>query len=213
MKQVLFATSNQTKAKRFRKGLLEKGIETLTLKDINIKLDVEENGKTAIENALIKARAYYEKTHIPTIGMDDTLYIENIADNLQPGLFVRRVNGKTLNDEEMITYYTNLVKKYGVNGRLNCKWIYGLEFIDDEGKESTYTWYKDNFYMVDVPSKKIDPGYPLNSISKYKQIDKYFTDITDKDKELIDIAEDDVIKFIEQNLLHIDNKIKSLKEK
>lgn len=212
MKQVLFATSNQTKAKRFRKGLLEKGIETLTLKDINIKLDVEENGKTAIENALIKARAYYEKTHIPTIGMDDTLYIENIADNLQPGLFVRRVNGKTLNDEEMITYYTNLVKKYGVNGRLNCKWIYGLALIDDEGKESTYTWYKDNFYMVDVPSKKIDPGYPLNSISKYKQIDKYFTDITDKDKELIDIAEDDVIKFIEQNLLHIDNKIKSLKE-
>ena len=213
MKQVLFATSNQTKAKRFRKGLLEKGIETLTLKDINIKLDVEENGKTAIENALIKARAYYEKTHIPTIGMDDTLYIENIDDNLQPGLFVRRVNGKTLNDEEMITYYTNLVKKYGVNGRLNCKWIYGLALIDDEGKESTYTWYKDNFYMVDVPSKKIDPGYPLNSISKYKQIDKYFTDITDKDKELIDIAEDDVIKFIEQNLLHIDNKIKSLKEK
>lgn len=213
MKQVLFATSNQTKAKRFRKGLLEKGIETLTLKDINIKLDVEENGKTAIENALIKARAYYEKTHIPTIGMDDTLYIENIDDNLQPGLFVRRVNGKTLNDEEMITYYTNLVKKYGVNGRLNCKWIYGLAFIDDEGKESTYTWYKDNFYMVDVPSKKIDPGYPLNSISKYKQIDKYFTDITDKDKKLIDIAEDDVIKFIEQNLLHIDNKIKSLKEK
>ena len=212
MKQVLFATSNQTKAKRFRKGLLEKGIETLTLKDINIKLDVEENGKTAIENALIKARAYYEKTHIPTIGMDDTLYIENIDDNLQPGLFVRRVNGKTLNDEEMITYYTNLVKKYGVNGRLNCKWIYGLALIDDEGKESTYTWYKDNFYMVDVPSKKIDPGYPLNSISKYKQIDKYFTDTTDKDKELIDIAEDDVIKFIEQNLLHIDNKIKSLKE-
>ena len=137
MKQVLFATSNQTKAKRFRKGLLEKGIETLTLKDINIKLDVEENGKTAIENALIKARAYYEKTHIPTIGMDDTLYIENIDDNLQPGLFVRRVNGKTLNDEEMITYYTNLVKKYGVNGRLNCKWIYGLALIDDEGKEST----------------------------------------------------------------------------
>lgn len=212
MKQVLFATSNQTKAKRFRKGLLEKGIETLTLKDINIKLDVEENGKTAIENALIKARTYYEKTHIPTIGMDDTLYIENIADNLQPGLFVRRVNGKTLNDEEMITYYTNLVKKYGVNGRLNCKCIYGLALIDDEGKESTYTWYKDNFYMVDVPSKKIDPGYPLNSISKYKQIDKYFTDTTDKDKELIDIAEDDVIKFIEQNLLHIDNKIKSLKE-
>ena len=50
--------------------------------------------------------------------------------------------------------------------------------------------------MVNVKSDKINPGYPLNSISKYKEIGKYFTDITDKDKELISINEDDVIDFI-----------------
>ena len=37
-----------------------------------------------------------------TISMDDGLYIENIPEELQPGLFVRRVNGKELNNEEMI---------------------------------------------------------------------------------------------------------------
>ena len=46
--------------------------------------------------------------------MDDTLYLEGVPDELQPGLFLRRVNGKALNDEEMIEYYTSLVKKYGV---------------------------------------------------------------------------------------------------
>ena len=76
--KVVFATGNQSKVKRFRDGLLEKGIELLSLKDIDLDLDVLENGSTAIENALIKARACFEKTHMPSIGMDDTLYMEGV---------------------------------------------------------------------------------------------------------------------------------------
>lgn len=200
MKKILFATTNESKSKRFSKELLEKGIEILNLKDLNLILSVEETGKSPIENALIKAREAYKITKIPVIGMDDSLYLENIAEGIQPGLFVRRVNGKTLNDEEMLNYYINLVKKYGINGRINCKWVYGLAVINEKGEESTYTWCKDNFYMVDTRSDKINPGYPLNSISKYKVIDKYFTDVTDEDKEKIKVNEDDVIEFIKKNI-------------
>lgn len=200
MKKIVFATGNPTKAKRFSKGLLEYDIEVLSLKDLDLKLDSDENGNTAIENALIKARECYQKTNMPSIGMDDTLYLENVPNDKQPGLFVRRVNGKNLIDEEMIIHYTNLVKKYGKNGKLNCKWIYGLAVINELGIENTYTWEKDDFYMVDIPSDKMHPGYPLNSISKYKSIDKYFTDITDEDKELIKYDEDDVVKFIKDNI-------------
>lgn len=201
MKQVIFATTNPSKVKRFSKGLAKYNIELITLKDLNLTLDNEENGKDAISNALIKARECFSKCNIPTIGMDDTLYLEGVKDNLQPGLFVRRVNGKTLNDEEMIEHYTSLVKKYGTEHRLNCKWIYGLAIINKEGKESTYTWYKDNFYMTDIPSSKINPGYPLNTISKYKKIDKYFTDtLTEEEKELTNFNEDKVVEFIKNNI-------------
>ena len=62
MKSVVFATGNPAKAKRFSKGLLKNGIEVLSLKDLNIDLNVEENGKDAIENSLIKARACYKIT-------------------------------------------------------------------------------------------------------------------------------------------------------
>lgn len=196
MKQLLFATSNQSKLDRFKQGLLENDIELLSLKDLNINVEVNENGKTAIENALIKARAYYNETHIPVMGMDDTLYLEGVPENKQPGLFVRRVGGKTLTDEEMIEHYTGLVKQYGKNGKLNCKWVYGLAVINEKGEENTYTWSKGNFYMVEEPSNIINKGYPLNSISKYKDLDKYFTDITEEDKELIRVNEDDVIEFI-----------------
>ena len=201
MKKIVFATGNPTKAKRFSKGLLNYDINVISLKDLDIKLDVNEDGKTAIENALIKARACYKITKMPTIGMDDSLYLENVPEDLQPGLFVRRVNGKSLTDEEMIEHYINLVKNYGIDGKLNCKWVYGLALINEKGEENTYTWYKDNFYMVDTASDKINPGYPLNSISKYKNIDKYFTDtLNSEELEKTAFNEDDVVSFIVSNL-------------
>lgn len=201
MKKIVFATGNPTKAKRFSKGLLNYDIKVISLKDLDIKLDVNEDGKTAIENALIKARACYKITKMPTIGMDDSLYLENVPKDLQPGLFVRRVNGKSLTDEEMIEHYINLVKNYGIDGKLNCKWVYGLALINEKGEENTYTWYKDNFYMVDTASDKINPGYPLNSISKYKNIDKYFTDtLNSEELEKTAFNEDDVVSFIVSNL-------------
>ena len=199
MKQIIFAT-NESKSKRFSKGLGELGIEVLSLKDIDVKLDVEEDGSTAIENALIKARECYKKTKKPSMGMDDTLYMEGVPEDKQPGLFVRRVNGKSLTDEEALEYYTNLVKEYGKDGRINCKWIYGLAVINDKGEESTYTWSKDDFYMVSTRSDKINPGYPLNSISKYKKLDKYFTDVTDEDMKLLEVNENDVVDFIANHI-------------
>lgn len=200
MKKVLFATKNKSKVNRFREKLLENDIELISLSDINLDIDVNENGKTAIENALIKARVYFKETHIPTMGMDDNLYLEGVPEDKQPGVFVRRVNGKTLTDEEMIKHYISLVNEYGKDGKLECKYIYGLAIINSNGKENTYTWSKDNFYMVNTPSNTINEGYPLNSISKYKSIDKYFTDITPEDKGKIKIDESDVIEFIIKNL-------------
>ena len=77
MKKIIFATGNPTKAKRFSNGLVKHDIEVISLKDLDLKLDVDESGNNAIENALKKARACFEKIKMPTIGMDDTLYLEN----------------------------------------------------------------------------------------------------------------------------------------
>ena len=70
MKKVLFATTNPAKVGKYKKSLEEKGIELITINDIDVKLDIDENGKDAIENAYIKAKTYYDETKIPTIGMD-----------------------------------------------------------------------------------------------------------------------------------------------
>lgn len=202
MKKILFATENPSKAERFRKKLVEHNIEMITIKDIESKIDVEENGKNAIENALIKARAYANRVDIPVFAMDDNLYIEGIPDEKQPGMYVRRVNGKRLSDEEMIEHYSTLAHIYGKDGRLTCRWVYGMAVVN-KGKEVTYSWSKDDFYIVDKPSDKVSPGYPLNTISINKKLNKYFTDLTEEDKTKLQENESDVVKFIVENVFQV----------
>ncbi len=197
--KVLFATTNPAKIKKYSEKLQEKNIEVLTIKDLGINLKIEENGKNALENAYIKAKTYYDATKIITIGMDNNLFIEELPEEEQPGTHVRRINGKELNDEEMIEYYSNLVKKYGK--KLTAKWVYGMVIYNgSETKE--YTWHKSHFYFVDTPCEKRNPGYPLDSISIMPECNKYFVDLTEEDRnrDKENYNEDDVIDFIVNNI-------------
>ena len=197
--QVLFATTNPAKVKKYRDLLKEKGIELITIKDLDFKLDIDENGKDAIENAYIKAKTYYDKTKIPTIGMDNNLFIEELPEEKQPGTHVRRINGKELNDDEMITYYTNLVKEN--YGKLTAKWVYGMVICSDKGVNK-FSWSKDHFYFVDKPCEKRNPGYPLDSITIVPEFDKYLAELTEEDKEVYKKEDniDEVIEFITKSI-------------
>ncbi len=198
--KVLFATENESKIKRFKNKLLEKGIELISINDLENKVEVEENGVSALENAMIKARAYKDIVDMPVFAMDDSLYIENIPENKQPGLYVRRINGTRLSDEEMIEYYSKLAEEYGDDGKLTCRWVYGIALINDY-MDYTYTWSKDDFYLTNVPNEKRNPGYPLNSISINKKLNKYFVDMTEEDKNDLEEDESDVIDFLCKRLL------------
>lgn len=193
--KVLFATGNPAKVKRYKESLEKNGIELITIKDIGINLNIDENGKDAIENAYIKAKAYYDATGIPTIGMDNNLFIDGIDETLQPGTHVRRVGGRQLSDEEMIIYYTRLVKEHG--GKLQAKWVYGMVVITDKSCDEL-TWSKDKFYFVSTPCLKRNPGYPLDSISIIPKFNKYLVELSDEERNLYKSKEniDGVVNFI-----------------
>ncbi len=197
--KVLFATTNEAKVGKYKEALKERGIELITINDLDFKLDIDENGKNAIENAYIKAKAYYERTKLPTIGMDNCLFIEGLPEEKQPGTHVRRVNGKELTDEEMIEYYTNLVKEYG--GKLTAKWVYGMVICDGRERKE-YSWSKSNFYLVDKPCEKRNPGYPLDSISVMPENNQYWLELTDEQKKKSKEKSntDDVVEFIVNNI-------------
>ena len=196
MKKLLYATGNKYKIESMKKRLEGMDIEIISLNELNINIKVNENGKTVTENAMIKAQACYKIAKIPTIAGDTALYIKDFEK--QPGTHVRRVNGKELNDDEMIKYYSNLVKEYG--GKLTAKWVYGMVIYD--GKEpKEYSWSKSHFYFVDKPCEKRNTGYPLDSMSIMPECNKYFVDLTEEDRNrnTKNYKEDDVIDFIVNN--------------
>ena len=101
----------------------------------------------------------------------------------------------------MLQHYTGLVKEYGKEGKLDCKWVYGMAVINEKKEISTYTWEKGGFYFVEKISDKIRAGYPLDSISINKKLNKYFTDITPEDKKMLSEDESDVVEFIANSVL------------
>lgn len=183
MKEVLFATTNPAKIYYYAEKLKEYGYKVYTLSDLKINVDIEENGIDGIENAIIKAKAYHNISKMITIAIDDNLYFEDLDKDKQPGTNVRRVNGKRLNDNELIEYYTDLVKKYGILGeRLNAKWIKGIAVYDGKNVE-TSLFERHNIYFTNKPSKVIHEGYPLNSISIVPKYNKYLSELTSEELE------------------------------
>ena len=179
--EVLFATTNPAKIKSYKEKLEKHGIKVLTLKDLELNIDVEETGNTAIENARIKAETYGKIAKKITIGMDTNLFFENVPEDKQPGTHVRRVNGKTLTDEEMIKYYKKLASEFG--GKITAKWENGVAIYN--GKETkTYSFSKSKFYLVDKESPKRRIGYPLDSISIIPEFNKCLMDLTEEEMTL-----------------------------
>ena len=76
MKKVIFATGNEGKMKEIREILGDLDIELLSLKDAGITADIEENGSTFEENAIIKAKAISQLTGEIVLADDSGLEID-----------------------------------------------------------------------------------------------------------------------------------------
>ncbi|MBR2891522.1 MAG: RdgB/HAM1 family non-canonical purine NTP pyrophosphatase [Bacilli bacterium] len=90
--KVLIASNNLGKVREFKKLLDKFDIEFTTLKELNCTLEPVENGKTLIENALIKAKYYFDLYQMPVIADDTGLFIKGL--NNEPGIYAARYSGK-----------------------------------------------------------------------------------------------------------------------
>lgn len=89
----LIATKNSGKKKELERILLPLGISVISETELNIPLeDVEENGSTFEENALIKARAACKATGLPTVADDSGLCVDALGG--EPGIYTARYAGE-----------------------------------------------------------------------------------------------------------------------
>jgi 8-oxo-dGTP diphosphatase len=181
--KILYGTTNKGKLQAMINGLKGLDIELVSLNDMEGELPVvNENGKTPLENAEIKARAYYEEFHMPVFSCDSGLYFDELSEEEQPGVYVRRVGGKELNDAEMTEYYASLAHKHG--GRITGRYRNAIYFILDENHHYSsmdMSIATEAFILVDKPHLKRVEGFPLDPLSVDITTGKYYHDIDAKD--------------------------------
>ncbi|ACD66318.1 MAG TPA: non-canonical purine NTP pyrophosphatase [Sulfurihydrogenibium sp.] len=86
--KILLATTNEGKVRELRQLLKDLDIEILSLKDMDKKLEVEEDKETFLENAIKKATSYAKFYKLPVIAEDSGLEVDAL--NGLPGIYSAR---------------------------------------------------------------------------------------------------------------------------
>ena len=102
--KLFFASGNQHKKTEMSRLL--GGIDLVLPSEVGLEFDVVEDGKSFIENAIIKAEALYDMVHAPVIADDSGLIVNALGG--EPGLRTARygedVFGRVLSTKEKYMY-------------------------------------------------------------------------------------------------------------
>ena len=175
--KILYATQNAAKVRNMKRRLAETKIEILTPAELGLCVDVEENGHTVAENAMKKALAYAPLTNLPVLAADSGLYIDGLSDDEQPGMFVRRVNGRLLTDDEMIDHYASLAAR--LSGSRKAHYVTGLAMIVN-GKSFCEEVPENEFLLVSTPNpNRFHTGNPIDVVAIDPATGHYHNDLPD----------------------------------
>lgn len=167
MIRLIYGTTNEAKLKVMRDCAAGLPLEIVGLHELERTPEVsfDEAGSNPLENAVIKARAYYGALREPVFSCDSGLYFEGLPEALQPGVHVRRVRGRLLNDEEMIAYYGGLARQYG---GLRAQYRNAICLVTGEGEEicsMDEALFSEPFGIVEKPYADYLKGFPLDALS------------------------------------------------
>jgi 8-oxo-dGTP diphosphatase len=179
MNAIYYGTNNAAKVNYMSNVLKDLPIKIKGLYEIeNIDHHIDESGKEPLENARIKALHYFRQIKTSVFSIDSGLFFENVEYADQPGTHIRRINGVTLTDDEMMEYYSRLADKYG--GEITayyknaiCIIINEETIIENDGKNIN----SEKFIITSRPHKKRVEGWPLDSLSKEIKSGKYYHDL------------------------------------
>lgn len=92
MRKMIFATGNEGKVREVQAIMADMEVEVLSLKAAGISVEIEENGTSFEENALLKAREIAKRADAVVLADDSGLEIDYL--NKEPGIYSARYLGE-----------------------------------------------------------------------------------------------------------------------
>lgn len=176
MSKLLIATTNPGKFAEIKHFLKDLPLEIINCRDapwcVSTPRDEPiENGKTFTENAIIKAKFYFEKTGLPVIADDGGIEIDFFHG--EPGVLSKRwIGGKETSDQELIAY--TLEKMRGLPKAERGAQLHTVVSLAlPNGKILTEDGIIRGIIAEKV-SDHVTPGFPYRALFLLPEINKYY---------------------------------------
>lgn len=132
MSKLIIATKNRGKFNEIKELLSDLKLILVSLNDFEDLPEVEENGSTYVENALIKARAVFDKLKLPVLSDDSGLEVEAL--NFKPGVRSARFAGEQINyqanNEKLLELLKNVPEPLRI-ARFRCVVVFKTNIKED----------------------------------------------------------------------------------
>ena len=192
--EIVIATNNPNKVEEYRQMFASiSNIKLFSLKDENIHIEIEENGKTFKENSLIKAEAISKLTDKFVLADDSGLEIEAL-DNF-PGIYSARfMEGKPYK-EKWAAIFEMLKNKENKNAQFHC----AITFITPSKDKYVFEGIEKGYITEKIEGEN---GFGYDPIFFSNSLNKTFGNATEEEKNAVSHrgkAFSQLLEFIKNN--------------
>jgi len=180
MKKVLIATTNKGKFRELSQLLSDVPVQLVSLSDVGITDEPEENGKDYTENSQIKASFYSKESGLPAIADDGGLEITALDG--APGLKSHRWLGPDTTEKDIFAHMGKIAKKLPDDNR-QAFFKVVLSLAHPDGSVMSFPGEIEGI-ITKEPSDMYEHGYPYRSFFYLPQLKKYYFEETLTPKEV-----------------------------
>lgn len=134
MTKIIFATGNQGKMREIKQIMADMDVEVVSMKEAGVFTDIEENGATFEENALIKARAIAKEANTIVLADDSGLEIDYL--DKAPGVLSARYLGEDTSYDIKNAHILELLKEVQGKER-SARFVCSIAAVFPDGREFT----------------------------------------------------------------------------
>ncbi|MCX7796471.1 MAG: RdgB/HAM1 family non-canonical purine NTP pyrophosphatase [bacterium] len=173
--KIILATSNLDKVKEFNRILKDFDVD---IKPAPYSIKVAETGKDFIENAILKARAYYREFKVPVLSDDSGLEVDVLGK--APGIFSARFSedgSYKSNIERLLNQIKDIREE-----KLRARFVCAVCLIDDRDILHVTQEICEGYIIKEIRG---DNGFGYDPIFYYPDLGRTFGEISAEEKDKV----------------------------
>ena len=175
---IVLATQNRNKREELQEALSEFTVKILSLNDFPFIGEIEEVGKTLLENSMIKAKTVHNLTQLPVIADDTGLEVEAL--NGAPGIYSARYAGEDVTYEDNVNKLLAEMENIPLENR-KAQFRTVISFVDKDRE----LWTEGRIKGIIGESAKGKNGFGYDPVFFVPELEKTFSELSIGEKNKI----------------------------